>query len=162
MGLEQTIGKTGQPDIAQGSSRYWAPCLGVALVAVSLFYVTLKDLVQESAARAPGLAPAVMPAHVEPATGTRALPSEVARSSPEPVMPMSPYAPAYAPLANANFGAPVVAPADAPAKAAPAVVEVHKCVMPEGEASYSDGPCPEGAQASTLRLPRGVHASASL
>jgi len=165
MGLEQTIGTTGQTDLAQGSSRYWAPCLGVALVAVSLFYVSLKDLVQESAARAPGLAPAVMPAHVEPATpatGTRALPSEVARSSPEPVMPMSPYAPAYAPLANANFGALVVAPAEAPVKAAPAVVEVHKCVMPEGEASYSDGPCPEGAQASTLRLPRGVHASASL
>lgn len=165
MGLEQTIGTTGQTDLAQGSSRYWAPCLGVALVAVSLFYVTLKDLVQESAARAPGLAPAVMPAHVEPATpatGTRALQSEVTRSSPEPVMPMSPYAPAYAPLANANFGAPVVALVEAPVKAAPAVVEVHKCVMPEGEASYSDGPCPEGAQASTLRLPRGVHASASL
>jgi hypothetical protein len=162
MGLEQTVGTTGQTDLAQGSSRYWAPCLGVALVAVSLFYVTLKDLVQESAARAPGLAPAVMPAHVEPPSGTRALPSEVARSSPEPVMPMSPYAPAYAPLANANFGAPGVVPMDAPVKAAPAVVEVHKCVMPEGEASYSDGPCPEGAQASTLRLPRGVHASASL
>lgn len=158
MGLEQTVGTTGQTDLAQGSSRYWAPCLGVALVAVSLFYVTLKDLVQESAARAPGLAPAVMPAHVEPASGTRALPSEVARSSPEPVMPMSPYAP----LANANSGSPAAAPLDPPAKAAPAVVEVHKCVMPEGEASYSDGPCPEGAQASTLRLPRGVHASASL
>jgi hypothetical protein len=51
---------------------------------------------------------------------------------------------------------------EAPVKAAPAVVEVHKCVMSEGEASYSDGPCPEGAQASMLRLPRGVHASASL
>lgn len=165
MGLEQTIGKTGQPAIAQGSNRYWAPCLGVALVAVSLFYVTLKDLVQESAARVPALAPAVMPAHVEPATpdgGKRALPDEVARSSPEPVMPMSPYAPAYAPLANANFGSPAAAALDPPAKAAPAVVEVHKCVMPEGEASYSDGPCPEGAHASTLRLPRNLHASASL
>jgi len=165
MGLEHTIGKTEQSDIAQGSTRYWAPCLGVALVAMSLFYVTLKDLVQESAARAPALAPAVMPAHVEPAipgTGTRTSTDEVARSSPEPVMPMSPYAPAYAPLANANFGSMDAAPAEPKAKAAPAVVEVHKCVMPEGEASYSDGPCPEGALASTLRLPRNLHASASL
>jgi|GEM_PF-599170 len=165
MGLEQTIGKAGQPDTAQGSARYWAPCLGVALVAVSLFYVTLKDLVQESAARAPALAPAVMPAHVEPpipVPGKRASPDETARSSPEPVMPMSPYAPAYAPLANANFGSPAAAPLEPPAKAAPAVVEVHKCVMPEGNAAYSDGPCPEGARASTLRLPRDLHASASL
>ncbi|WP_242630868.1 hypothetical protein [Variovorax paradoxus] len=165
MDLEQTIGKTGQSDIAQWSSRYWAPCLGVALVAISLFYVTLKDLVQESAARAPVLAPAVMPAHVEPATpaaGKRALPDELAGSSPEPVMPMSPYAPAYAPLAKANFEARAVAPVEPPAKAAPTVVEVHKCVMPEGGAAYSDGPCPEGAHATTLRLPRGLHASASL
>jgi hypothetical protein len=165
MGLEQMIGKSGQTDIAQGSTRYWAPCLGVALVAASLFYVTLKDLVQESAARAPALAPAVMPAHVEPAmpaAGKRALPDEVAGSSAEPVMPMSPYAPAYAPLASANVGAPVVAPQEPAAKAAPAIVEVHKCVMPEGNAAYSDGPCPEGARASTLRLPRGLHASASL
>lgn len=165
MGLEHTIGTTGQPDIAQGSNRYWAPCLGVALVAVSLFYVTLKDLVQESAARAPALAPAVMPAHVEPAvphSGRRAPPDELARSIPEPVMPMSPYAPAYAPLANANFGGPAAAPVETPARAAPAVVEVHKCVMPEGDATYSDGPCPEGAHASTLRLPRNQHASASL
>jgi len=37
---------------------------------------------------------------------------------------------------------------------------VQKCVMPEGDAVYSDGPCPEGARASTLRLPRDLHAAA--
>jgi hypothetical protein len=134
----------------------------VALVAVSLFYVTLKDLVHESAARAAALTPAVMPAHVEattPAARKRALPETATGSAAEePALPT----PSYAPPANANLEAPVIAPVEPPAKAAPAVVEVHKCVMPEGNAAYSDGPCPEGARASTLRLPRDLHASASL
>jgi len=130
-----------------GSERYWAPCLAVALLAVSLFYVTLNDLVHESAARAPALPPAVMPASVE-------APGATTRASEEPVAP-----PANA-TSEAPAIAPVVAPAEPPAKAAPAFVEVQKCVMPEGDAVYSDGPCPEGARASTLRLPRDLHAAA--
>ncbi|AGU50528.1 hypothetical protein VAPA_1c34420 [Variovorax paradoxus B4] len=137
-----------------GTERYWAPCLAVALVAVSLFYATLKDLVQESAARAPTLATAVMPAHVEPTrpSDNRLLPDvpdATARSSMESRMP-------------APRPAPAIVTAAPPAKAVPAFVEVHKCVMPEGDAAYSDGPCPEGASASTLRLPRDPHASTNL
>ncbi|SFP52563.1 hypothetical protein [Variovorax sp. 770b2] len=136
-----------------GSQRYWAPCLAVALVAMSLFYVTLKDLVHESAARAPALPPAVMPAYVEAteSAGRLALPDAVTHSSVAPAMPVF----HRTPPANAN------AEAAAQPKAAPAVVQVNKCVMPEGEAVYSDGPCPEGSRASTLRLPRDLHASAS-
>lgn len=134
------------PRSSSGSERYWAPCLAVALLATFLFYVALNDLVHESAARAPALPSAVMPAHVE-ATGA------ATRASEEP-----------APPANTTFEAPVIAPvvvpAEPPAKAAPAFVEVQKCVMPEGDAVYSDGPCPEGASASTLRLPRNLHAAA--
>ncbi|WP_144004425.1 hypothetical protein [Variovorax sp. KBS0712] len=129
--------------------RYWAPCLGVALVAMSLFYVTLKDLVHESAARAALLTTAVVPVEAEPdrSTAREKLPDAVTRASKEP-----------ATLTNTHFEPPVIAPA---AKSVPAVVEVHKCVMPEGDAAYSDGPCPAGARASTLRLPRDLHASAS-
>ena len=155
MSLEQTIDKFKQEDAAPpsrfGPERYWAPCLAVALVAVSLFYVTLKDLVHESAARTPALPPAVMSAHVEAKGATT-------RSSEEPAPPT----PHRAPLANATFEAPVIAPAEPTAKAAPAFVEVQKCVMPEGDAVYSDEPCPEGASASTLRLPRNLHAAARL
>jgi hypothetical protein len=134
-----------------GSQRYWAPCLAVALVAMSLFYVTLKDLVHESAARAPALTPAVMPAYVEAteSAGRLALPDAVTHSSVAPAMPVF------------HRAAPANADAAAEPKTAPAVVEVNKCVTPEGEAVYSDGPCPEGSRASTLRLPRDLHASAS-
>jgi len=131
-----------------GAPRYWAPCLAVALVAVSLFYVTLKDLVHESAARAPASAPTVMPAYVETKGAATRPPEEPARSTPYRM-----------PLASASFEAPVAA--EPPAKAVPAFVEVQKCVMPEGDAIYSDGPCPEGASASTLKLPRNLHAAAS-
>jgi len=134
-----------------GAPRYWAPCLAVALVAVSLFYVTLKDLVRESAARTPALAPAVMPAYVETKSAATRPPETPARSTPYRM-----------PLASTSFEASVAAPAEAPAKAVPAFVEVQKCVMPEGDAIYSDGPCPEGASASTLRLPRNLHAAAGL
>ena len=150
---------TGAPQSSSsifGSQRYWAPCLAVALVAMSLFYVALKDLVDESAARAPALPPAVMPAYVE----AKGVPT---RSSEESAVPTTPH---RAPLASSTFEtpvtAPVVAPAESPAKAVPAFVEVQKCVMPEGDAVYSDGPCPEGASASTLRLPRNLHAAARL
>ncbi|MET3444158.1 hypothetical protein ABIC94_004967 [Variovorax paradoxus] len=149
MSLEQTVDKFKRVDTARsGSERYWVPCLAVALLAVFLFYVTLKDLVHESAARAPALPPAVMPAHVE-----ATVPGAATRPSEEPALPT----PHRAPLANATFQAPVIAPAEPPA-----FVEVHKCVMPEGTAGYSDGPCPEGAHASTLRVPRNLHAAARL
>ena len=146
--------KLKQADAASG--RYWAPCLAIALLAVFLFYVALKSLVNESAARAPTLPPAVMPANVEPP-----VPSTATRLSEEPASPP----PHRAPLANVTLETPVIASvaaaAEPPAKAAPAFVEVHKCVMPEGDAAYSDGPCPEGARASTLRFPRNLHASAT-
>jgi len=134
--------------------RYWGPCLGVALVAMSLFYATLKDLVNESAARAALLTTAVVPAQPEPersAGRETTLPDAMPSASPAPVT-----------LTNTNFEAPVIAPAAPAAKAAPALAEVHKCVMPEGNAAYSDGPCPAGAHETTLRLPRAVHATASL
>ncbi len=92
-----------------------------------------------------------MPAYVEAKGATT-------RTSEKPAPPT----PHRAPLANATFEAPVIAPAEPTAKAAPAFVEVQKCVMPEGDAVYSDGPCPEGASASTLRLPRNLHAAARL
>jgi len=127
--------------------RYWAPCLGVALVAMSLFYVTLKDLVHESAVRAAALTTAVVPVEPDRSAARETFPDAATRASKEP-----------ATLTNTHFEPPVIAPA---AKSVPAVVEVHKCVMPEGDAAYSDGPCPAGARATTLRLPRDLHASAS-
>lgn len=83
----------------------------------------------------------------------RALPDAVTSASTAPVTPTN---------ANFNTPTPVTASAAPAARAVPAVVEVHKCVMPEGDAAYSDGPCPAGAHATTLRLPRDLHASASL
>lgn len=147
MGHEHTIdrfkpARATPPDA--GSKRYWAPCLAVALVAASLFYVTLKDLVQESAARA------------------STVQHTATRSFMEPTLPTLPQAP----LASAAIPSPVRASAQPPAKVKPrsddSFVEVHKCVTPEGGAAYSDGPCPDGASASTLRLPRDLHAAASL
>lgn len=122
-----------------GPERYWAPCLAVALLAMFLFYVTLQDLVRESAARAP-VPVAVMPARVE----VRPPPdmAEGARQAPvQPARPVRTYA---------------LAAADAPQQPAGMkrvkTVEVSKCLTPSGEAEYSDGPCPEGAQATKLRL----------
>lgn len=147
--LQHTI-DTSEPHDA---ARYWMPCLGVALVAISLFYVTLKDLVHESAARVPAPPPAVMPAHVEAA--------RPADPPAAPAVPVSVQPPVR--LTNAGLEAPAALPAEmpteTPAKAVPAVTEVHKCVMPEGGAIYSDAPCPEGTHARTLRLPRELHAS---
>jgi hypothetical protein len=155
--MRQEIDKLKHADAA--SRKYWAPCLAIALVAVFLFYVALKGLVNESAARAPTLPPAVMPANVEPP-----VPGTATRSSEEPAS----LPPHRAPLANATLEAPAIAPVIAPAvaaveptaKATPAFVEVHKCVMPEGDAGYTDRPCPEGTHASTLRFPRNLHAAA--
>ncbi|MET3493434.1 hypothetical protein [Variovorax boronicumulans] len=135
--------------------RYWAPCLAVALVAVSLFYVSLQDLVRESAARAPTLPPAIMPAYVEPArlAGGGAVPDAGAQPAVSPAQRM---------VALTTFE-PSASVAEAPpAKAVPAVVEVHKCLSPEGAAAYTDGPCPDGASTSTLRLPQNVKVAGRL
>jgi hypothetical protein len=153
--MRPEVDKFKQTDAASG--RYWAPCLAIALVAAFLFYVALKALVNENAARAPTWPTAVMPAEPE-----APMPIPATRSFEEPALPT----PHRAPLANATPDAPAIAPAvaaaaDPPAKAAPAFVEVHKCVMPEGDAGYSDRPCPEGARASTLRFPRSLHAAAT-
>jgi cytoskeletal protein RodZ len=41
--------------------------------------------------------------------------------------------------------------------AAPGTFEVTKCLAPSGKAAYSDGPCPEGSRATTVRLRRDVN-----
>ncbi|WP_431126206.1 hypothetical protein [Variovorax paradoxus] len=41
--------------------------------------------------------------------------------------------------------------------AAPGTVEVAKCVSASGKATYSDGPCPAGSVASTVRLRRDLN-----
>lgn len=151
MSLQHTIDTFEPHDAAPsraGSERYWAPCMAVALLAISLFYVTLKDLVHESAARVPA-PPPVVSAHVE-ATGP-------VDQRAAPVLPV--FTPPPVRSTNASFEA--QASAETPDKAVPAVTEVRKCVMPEGDVIYSDDPCPEGAHASTLRLPRDLHALAN-
>jgi hypothetical protein len=126
---------SGEPGAASSSARYWAPCLAVALVAMSVFYVALTDLVKQSAARAPAQAVA-MPAMVQAPLATLiAEPAQPVRSTALPVRAME---------------APVVVAA--PVRATPVRYEVTKCVTPSGEAEYSDGPCSEGARATTLRL----------
>lgn len=118
-----------------GPARYWAPCLAVALLAMFLFYVTLQDLVRESAARAP-VPVAVMPARVEAPPPALAEPVAML-----PARPMRAYAPAVADVPQQP----------AVVRTAKAVV-VSKCIAPSGESEYSDGPCPAGAQATQLRL----------
>jgi len=39
----------------------------------------------------------------------------------------------------------------------PDTFEVTKCLTPSGKAAYSDGPCPEGSRATTVRLRRDVN-----
>jgi hypothetical protein len=123
------------PVAGSGPQRYWAPCLAVALVAMFLFYVALTDLVKESASRAPAQAvamPAVVQAPLMTANAEVTLPVRVA------AVPV-------------RLAQPPVA-ASAPIVATPVRFEVTKCVTPSGEAEYSDGPCSEGARATTLRL----------
>lgn len=130
--------------------RYWAVGLGVALLAVFLFYLALSSLVRESAGRAPRLPPSIMPEHVKAPRSTidNNTPVESVRASVAP------------PIARMDTA---MASAEATVKkAAPAFVEVQKCVMPEGDAVYSDAPCPPDAQASTLRLPSQPNAAARL
>jgi len=131
--------------------RYWGLGLGVALLAVFLFYLALSSLVQESAGRAPRLPPSIVPEQAK-------APAPVIDNAPrvEPVR-----APVVSSIARLDT---TMASADAATKkkAAPAFIEVQKCVMPEGDAVYSDAPCPPDSQASTLRLPSQPNAAARL
>lgn len=135
---------------AARAPKYWALGLGVALLAVFLFYLALSSLVRDSAGRAPRLPPSIVPEHAaasRPALDD-ARPLESARARVAP------------PVARIDTA---LASADASAKkTAPAFIEVQKCVMPEGDAVYSDAPCPSDAQASTLRLPSHPNATARL
>jgi len=123
--------------------RYWAPCIAVALVAMFLFYVTLTDLVKESASRAAAQV-AVMPAVVQAPRRTSTQAPEAAGID-APVR-MAAVVPAARRVERSQ-------PAElSPVVAKPVRLEVTKCVTPSGEAEYSDGPCSEGARSTTLRL----------
>ncbi|WP_395318478.1 hypothetical protein [Variovorax sp. UC74_104] len=138
------IGRASRRALEVGDSRrYWAPCIAVALVAMFLFYVTLTDLVKESAARAAAQV-AVMPAVVQ-------APLRTSTPAPEPAGVEAPVRMAAVVPAARRIEQPQ--PAElSPVVAQPVRLEVTKCVTPSGEAEYSDGPCSEGARATTLRL----------
>ena len=53
--------------------------------------------------------------------------------------------------------APPAPPPASPGRAAPDAFEVTKCLSPSGKAAYSDGPCPPGSRATTVRLRRDVN-----
>jgi len=48
-------------------------------------------------------------------------------------------------------------PVASPGATGPDTFEVTKCLTPSGKAAYSDGPCPEGSRATTVRLRRDVN-----
>lgn len=48
-------------------------------------------------------------------------------------------------------------PVASPGATGPDSFEVTKCLTPSGKAAYSDGPCPEGSRATTVRLRRDVN-----
>ena len=50
-----------------------------------------------------------------------------------------------------------VPPSPSPAPAPPDTFEVTKCLTPSGKAAYSDGHCPPGSRATTVRLRRDVN-----
>lgn len=50
-----------------------------------------------------------------------------------------------------------VPPSTSPGLATPDTFEVTKCLTPSGKATYSDGPCPQGSRATTVRLRRDVN-----
>lgn len=122
----------------QRTQRYWAPCLAVALAAMFLFYVALTDLVKERAARTPALQAVAMPAVVQPPLV--AANDDIERPARMQARPMARVV-ASEQMAEAT-----------PVVAKPVRFEVTKCVTSSGEAEYSDGPCSDGARATTLRL----------
>ncbi|OAK60555.1 hypothetical protein A3K87_23805 [Variovorax paradoxus] len=48
-------------------------------------------------------------------------------------------------------------PVASPGAPGPDTFEVTKCLTPSGKAAYSDGPCPDGSRATTVRLRRDVN-----
>ena len=50
-----------------------------------------------------------------------------------------------------------VPPSTSPGPATSDTFEVTKCLAPSGKATYSDGPCPQGSRATTVRLRRDVN-----
>lgn len=48
-------------------------------------------------------------------------------------------------------------PVASPGATGPDTFEVTKCLTPSGKAAYSDGPCPDGSRATTVRLRRDVN-----
>lgn len=149
MPLQRTI------ETSEGASlRRWLAIGGVAvLVAMYVFYATLKDIVRDSAARVPRLPPSIAEVHhPEPA---RPFVAAEALSLPAPVR-----APRYAYPASLATPASHDTPARTDTTAAAVMIEVHKCAGPEG-ASYTDGPCPVGEHVETLRLPGAAGAAAA-
>lgn len=153
MTLQQTIETSRRVDTSRDPLRRWLAIGGVAvLVAMYVFYATLKDIVRESAARVPRLPPSIVEVH-DPQP-----PRPLAAA--EPVAPAAPARASYyaypASLAmSASHGTPVRTETDKPV-----MIEVHKCAGPEG-AIYTDGPCPAGAHVETLRLPGGAGGAAA-
>lgn len=135
-GRPQAAVLNGPTQAAGGSQRYWAPCLAVALVAVCLFYVALTDLLNERAAHAP-VQVSVVPAVVQPPL-----------ASVEDALPVN-TASVQAVRTYVSRAMPSVAAELSPVVATPVRLAVTKCVSSAGTAEYSDGPCAEGAQAST-------------
>ncbi|WP_198085312.1 hypothetical protein [Variovorax sp. E3] len=71
-------------------------------------------------------------------------------------------APMAAPSSRGAPPAQVARPAPSPLPTSPDATgpdtfEVTKCLTPSGKAAYSDGPCPEGSRATTVRLRRDVN-----
>jgi hypothetical protein len=73
------------------------------------------------------------------------------RPVPPPAVPLPVVPP---PTTGRAAPAPSSAP---PGAGVPDTFEVTKCLAPSGKAAYSDGPCPEGSRATTVRLRRDVN-----
>ncbi|MGJ7557432.1 hypothetical protein ACSFBI_25860 [Variovorax sp. RB3P1] len=132
------------PQAATGWRRYWAPgaAVAVALVAVCTFYVALTDVLNERAAHVP-VPVSVVPAVVQP---------PLASVGADDAMPVyAPAPPVRAYVARAVPSSSIAAELS-PVVATPVRMAVTKCVSSSGTAEYSDGPCADGSQASTLKL----------
>lgn len=77
------------------------------------------------------------------------------RAVQRPDRSMATPSPAAPPSAAIAPSAP--APSTLPGAATSDTFEVTKCLAPSGKAAYSDGPCPEGSRATTVRLRRDVN-----
>lgn len=107
--------------------RHLALWLALAVLVVFLFYLAAEWLLARQAAQRPDRRSATT-------------------SSPAAQKPPTTARPA-----------PSLAPSPSPGITAPGTFEVTKCLTPSGKAAYSDGPCPEGSRATTVRLQRDVN-----